>query len=86
MAAGRPVIATRIGGTPDAVVDGQTGFLVAAGDLEMLSERVSMLADSASLRAELGARGRERVEARFGVRRHAERFAAIASALAHGAS
>jgi glycosyltransferase involved in cell wall biosynthesis len=86
MAAGRPVVATRIGGTSEAVVDGQTGYLVAADDVEMLSERVGMLADSVPLRAELGARGRERVEARFGVRMHAERFAAIASALVHGAS
>jgi glycosyltransferase involved in cell wall biosynthesis len=86
MAASRPVVATRIGGTAEAVVDGQTGYLVAAGDVEMLSERVGRLVESAPLRAALGARGRERVDARFGVRRHAERFAAIASALVHGVS
>ena len=85
MAAARPVVATRIGGVPEAVVDGETGYLVAPGDVEMLSERVSRLAASASLRAELGDRGRARVEARFGVRRHAEQFAAIASGLVRGA-
>jgi len=85
MAAARPVVATRIGGVPEAVVDGETGYLVAPGDVEMLSERVSRIAASPALRAELGDRGRARVEARFGVRRHAEQFAAIASGLVRGA-
>ena len=86
MAASRPVVATRIGGTSEAVVDGRTGYLVAPGDVEMLSERVSELAAGAALRAELGARGRERVEALFGLPRHAERFATIASAVVRGGS
>jgi glycosyltransferase involved in cell wall biosynthesis len=85
MAASRPVVASRIGGIPDAVVDGETGYLVGVGDVETLSERTGRLVASAPLRAELGGRGRERVERLFVLPRQADAFAAIASGLVRGA-
>lgn len=66
MAAGRPVVATRSGGTEELVTDGETGYLV-AGDTAELADRVSRLASDAGLRAAMGRRGRARIETSFAV-------------------
>ncbi|HLQ65838.1 MAG TPA: glycosyltransferase [Candidatus Limnocylindrales bacterium] len=58
MAAGLPVVATRVGGIPEAVADGVTGFLVPPLDPPALAEALARLADDAALRASLGERGR----------------------------
>jgi glycosyltransferase involved in cell wall biosynthesis len=64
MAAGKPVVATDVGGVGDAVVDGETGILVPCGDVERLAVALeSLLADPARGRA-MGASGRERARAR----------------------
>jgi spore coat protein SA len=54
MAAGRPVIGTRVGGTPELVIDGKTGILVERGDPDGLARAVVSLLRDAALRAELG--------------------------------
>jgi glycosyltransferase involved in cell wall biosynthesis len=65
MAAGRPVVATDVGGAREAVVEGETGHLVPAGDDERMAARISdLLRDPARARA-MGARGRQRVEQQF---------------------
>jgi glycosyltransferase involved in cell wall biosynthesis len=69
LAAGCPVVATRVGGVPDVVQDGETGFLIASGDTEALSRRLAELAGNPDLRMRLGALGRERVTARYAVGR-----------------
>ena len=69
LAAGRPVVATRVGGVPDGVRDGVDGFLVQAGDVDALAERLARLARDRQLRGRLGAAGRSRVVARYGVDR-----------------
>jgi glycosyltransferase involved in cell wall biosynthesis len=66
MAAGLPVVSTAIAGTPEAVADGETGFLVEPGDRGALAERLVRLARDASLRASMGQAGRSLAEARFG--------------------
>jgi glycosyltransferase involved in cell wall biosynthesis len=53
-AAGRPVVATDVGGVSDVVVDGTTGFVVAAGDVTALADRLSRLARDPDLRARMG--------------------------------
>ena len=65
MAHGRAVVATRAGGIPDKVVDGETGLLVAPGDVAGLAAALaSLLADLPRAKA-MGARGRDRLLARF---------------------
>ena len=58
LAAGRPVVATRVGGVPDVVRDGVDGFLVEPGDVDGMAERLSQLAADASLRHRMGEAGR----------------------------
>jgi glycosyltransferase involved in cell wall biosynthesis len=71
MAAGRPVVATRVGGVPEAVDDGVEGLLVPPGDPAALAAAaLSLLADPARARA-LAAAARRRVAADFGVARMA---------------
>ncbi len=65
MAAGRPVVATRVGGVPDLVEDGVTGFLVQPGEVSGLSECVGRLLRDSELRTGMGQRGREVARVRF---------------------
>jgi glycosyltransferase involved in cell wall biosynthesis len=69
LAAGRPVVATRVGGVPDVVADGEDGFLVEPGDVEALADRLAELARDPELRARFGAAGRTRVLPRYAVQR-----------------
>ena len=65
MAHGLPVVATRHAGIPDAVVDGETGFLVDERDVSAMAERLERLARDPALRRAMGAAGRRRAESRF---------------------
>lgn len=61
MAVGRPVVASRIGGLSDIVIDGETGFLVAPDDWRALREAIQRLLDNPSLRERMGAMAKQRV-------------------------
>lgn len=65
MRAGLPVVASDVGGSREAVVDGETGFLVPRGDENMLRERLRRLLLDAELRARMGAAGYTRFRANF---------------------
>jgi glycosyltransferase involved in cell wall biosynthesis len=69
LAAGRPVVATRVGGVPDVVRDGENGYLVEVGDTVTLGERLARLAHDPALRERMGVAGRERVPDRYAVAR-----------------
>jgi glycosyltransferase involved in cell wall biosynthesis len=69
LAAGRPVVATKVGGVPDVVRDGEDGFLVGTGATDELADRLTRLAGDPALRERLGAAGRERVLPRYAVER-----------------
>lgn len=69
LAAGRPAVATRVGGTPDVVRDGVDGFLVDSDDADDLAARLAELAADPARRARMGASGRERVLERYAVDR-----------------
>jgi len=65
MAAGLPVVGTRVGGIPELVLDGETGVLVEPERPEALAAALDSLAESAERRDELGRRGQERVREHF---------------------
>jgi glycosyltransferase involved in cell wall biosynthesis len=69
LAAGRPVVATRVGGVPDVVRDGEDGFLVEPGATGDLADRLAELARDPGLRERMGRAGRERVLPRYAVGR-----------------
>lgn len=61
MATARPVIASRIGGIADLVVDGETGLLVTPGDVAALGAALQSLLDDGALRERMGQAGKRRV-------------------------
>lgn len=65
MCSGTPVVASNAGGTPDLVLDGETGFVVQMGDDKAFAERALRLLGDAELRRRMGARAREVAEERF---------------------
>lgn len=65
MVAGKPVIATRGGGVPDIVVDGETGVLVPMGDAAAMAVAMERLLADPDLRQSMGTAGRRRVEEHF---------------------
>jgi glycosyltransferase involved in cell wall biosynthesis len=69
LAAGTPVVATRVGGVADVVRDGVDGLLVAPGDVDAMADALERLARDAELRERMGAAGRERGRKRYAVER-----------------
>jgi glycosyltransferase involved in cell wall biosynthesis len=65
MAAGKPVIASRVGGLPELVADGETGLLVAPKNVEGIVEAIARLADDRSLAREMGKKGAVLARASF---------------------
>ena len=64
-AAGVPVVATAVGGTPEAVEDGVSGYLVPPGEPAALAARICHLLRCETTRREMGQRGRDRVREHF---------------------
>ena len=77
LAAARPVVATRAGGTGAVVRNGETGYLETIGDTTALAERLAMLERDPELRERMGARGAEDVRARFAVGRMADEIETV---------
>ncbi|MBS1794812.1 MAG: glycosyltransferase [Acidobacteria bacterium] len=65
MAAGLPVVATRVGGAAEAVVENETGFLVESDDADALAARLIELLEAEDKAARFGARGRRIAEEKF---------------------
>ena len=72
MAAGRPLIASRVGCLPDLVEEGVTGLLVPPGDASALAAAMARLLGAPDLAARMGAEGRRRFEERFSLGRFGE--------------
>ena len=61
----KPVIATNVGGDPEMMVDGKTGFLVEKGDHEELIEKLRLLLEDKDLAKKMGNEGRKFIEETF---------------------
>ena len=77
MAAGKPVVATCFGGSPEIVIDGETGFIVNPFETATLAERLGRLLEDRDLSREMGRRGRARIGERFALDKQVERMLAI---------
>ena len=74
MAAGLPVVATSVGGVPELIEDGVTGWLAPPGDAEALASRVRLLLSNPEMRLQMGRAGHARVRDHFGAARMAQNF------------
>ncbi len=74
MAAEKPVVTTRVGSIPEAVVEGQTGYLAAPGAADELAARVVELLTDPDRAAAMGRAGREQVIARWSLARTVEGY------------
>jgi glycosyltransferase involved in cell wall biosynthesis len=77
MAAGLPVVATRVGGIPEVVVEEETGLLVEPGSSPQLAEGIIRLLANPQARWQMGIKGRQRVEAYFTAQRAAANLTAL---------
>lgn len=77
MWAGRPVIGTTVGGFPDLVRDGETGYLVPPRNVPMLAERIGELWSDAARAECMGQAGREAAERQFRSTAIVDRYAAL---------
>ena len=64
-ASGLPVVSTRHTGIVDAVIEGQTGFLVNEGDIDSMAEYIYLLLSDPARAAEMGQRARECITQKF---------------------
>ncbi|MBY0459583.1 MAG: glycosyltransferase family 4 protein, partial [Gemmataceae bacterium] len=76
-----PVVATAVGGTPEAVADGVRGFLVPPGRPEALAAKVIELLRSPGLRSQFGDAGRARMRDQFTFGAQAEAYLRLFGAL-----
>jgi glycosyltransferase involved in cell wall biosynthesis len=83
MASGTPVVCSRLGGLPEVVQDGTTGFLVTPGDVDELQDRIATLLSDSRLAARMGSRARELVLERFTWQSCAARCLAAYDELVH---
>lgn len=77
MACGIPVVGFRVGGIPEMVSDGETGFLVAPEDVQGLADAIVKLGGEASLRAQMSALARKRAVEKFDLQIQARQYAAL---------
>lgn len=82
-AAGVPVVATAVGGTPEVIADGETGYLVPAGEPEQLAAKVSELLRDGSLRRQFGDAGRTRMQELFTFESQADAYLKLFDELLH---
>jgi glycosyltransferase involved in cell wall biosynthesis len=86
MACGVPAVATRVGGVPDIVEHGHTGWLVGPGDFDDIGRCCALLLGDAALRRRMGERARERAVQRLDLGPSVERVGALLERLARPVS
>jgi glycosyltransferase involved in cell wall biosynthesis len=74
MASGLPIVASRVGGIPELVIEGQHGLLVEPRDADRLAEAILALARNADLRTRIGRENEARVRAHFSLEKSVARY------------
>lgn len=74
MAAGKPVIGSRVGGIPDVIDDGGNGFLFESENVDDLADKIRKLLENEELRERMGRRSLELVEQKFSSKKYVENF------------
>jgi glycosyltransferase involved in cell wall biosynthesis len=74
MTCAKPVVGTRVGGIPEVIQDGQTGFLVPRGDANQIADRILTLLGQPNLRIRLGEEGRRVAAARFDLKQNVSKL------------
>ena len=74
---GKPVVATNVGGNPEMMMDGKTGFLVKEGDIDDLFEKLSSLLKNKEMSLEKGSNGTKFIEEKFSMDASAKNFIRI---------
>ena len=82
MAAGKPVVASRLPGLTDIVQDSETGFLYPVGDKVSLAKKTRLILDDLNRRRQMGEAGRRRVQERFSVDSLAQAYARLYQSVA----
>ena len=77
MALGKPVIATRSGGTEEIVEDQKTGFLISPFDSTELIEKMEILINDPELRRKMGTAGKERIQKCFSIDKMVSKFISV---------
>jgi glycosyltransferase involved in cell wall biosynthesis len=86
MAAGRPIVATAVGATPELIEDGEHGLLVPPGDAGALARAIARLLDEPALARRLGEAARWRARERYGREAMVRRFEDFYTSLIHRAA
>lgn len=81
MAHGKPVVGSRIGGIPELIVEGKTGLLYDAKNVQQLSDQIEHLMSNPELRKQMGKQARLRVEQKFSLEKHNADLIAIYQSL-----
>ncbi len=81
MAAGKPAVATSVGGNPEVILDGRTGFLVPPKRPDLLADKLAIVVSDSALRRRMGEAGRLRVQELFSVPRMVEQTQTLYDAL-----
>jgi len=83
-AVGLPIVATSVGGTSQAIIDGKSGFLVPERDVDALAEKLQYLIEHPELWPDMGRAGREFVEEHYDIKKLNRRLVEIYEALLAG--
>ena len=74
MATNLPVVATDVGGNPEVIINGETGYIVPSQNPEEMACKLSLLINDATLRRQMGKKGRERVVTQFSIKETVKKY------------